>query len=122
MPKITVLFSLAYLLLGLAAFFLTGAVHPTALIPCYFGIVLFVLGLLGQKENLRKHVMHGALLVALLALFGTARSLLKLPAAFAGTAERPAAIYAQAATALLSIAFLTLCIRSFIQARRSRSS
>ena len=122
MPKITLIFSALYIALGLTAFFLTGAVHKTALIPAYFGIVLLVLGLLGQKENLRKHVMHAALLVALLALFGTARSLLKLPSAFDGTAERPFAIYAQAATAVLSIAFLALGIRSFIQARRSRSA
>lgn len=122
MTKITLGFSFAYLLLGLAAFFLTGAVHKTALIPCYFGGVLLALGLLGQKENLRKHMMHAALLVVLLALFGTARSLLKLPSAFDGTAERPFAIYAQAATAVLSIAYLALGIRSFIQARRSRSS
>jgi len=122
MPKITLIFSTLYIALGLAAFFLTGAVHKTALIPAYFGIVLLVLGLLGQKENLRKHVMHAALLVVLLALFGTARSLLKLPSAFDGTAERPFAIYAQAATAVLSITFLALGIRSFIQARRSRSS
>jgi len=122
MPKITLIFSILYIALGLVAFFLTGAIHKTALIPAYFGIVLLVLGLLGQKENLRKHVMHAALLVVLLALFGTARSLLKLPSAFDGTAERPFAIYAQAATAVLSIAFLALGIRSFIQARRSRSA
>ena len=122
MPKITLIFSVLYIALGLAAFFLTGAIHKTALIPACFGIVLLVLGLLGQKENLRKHVMHAALLVVLLALLGTARSLLKLPSAFDGTAERPFAIYAQAATAVLSIALLALGIRSFIQARRSRSS
>jgi len=122
MPKITLIFSILYIALGLAAFFLTGALHKTALIPAYFGVVLLLLGLLGQKENLRKHVMHAALLVVLLALFGTARSLLKLPSAFDGTAERPFAIYAQAATAVLSIAFLALGIRSFIQARRSRSA
>ena len=122
MPKITLYFSTLYITLGLAAFFLTGAVHKTALIPAYFGIVLLVLGLLGQKENLRKHVMHAALLVVLLALFGTARSLLKLPSALDGTAERPFAIYAQAITAVLSIAYLGLGVRSFIQARRSRSS
>lgn len=113
---------MAYLLVGLAGFFLTGAVHKTALIPCYFGVVLLGLGLLGQKESLRKHVMHAALLVVLLALFGTGRSLLKLHSAIDGTAERPFAIYAQAATAILSLTFLTLGIRSFIQARRSRSS
>ena len=122
MPNNTLIFSILYIALGLAAFFLTGAVHKTALIPSYFGIVLLALGLLGQKENLRKHVMHAALVVVLLALLGTARSLLKLPSAFDGTAERPFAIYAQAATAVLSIAYLALGIRSFIQARRSRSS
>ena len=122
MAKITILFSLLYIAVGLGAFFLTGAVHKTALIPAYLGAGLLVLGLLGQKENLRKHMMHAALLVVLLALLGTARSLLKLPSAFDGSAERPFAIYAQAATALLSIAFLALGIRSFIQARRSRSS
>ena len=122
MAKITLIFSILYIALGLAAFLLTGALHKTALIPAYFGVVLLLLGLLGQKENLRKHVMHAALLVVLLALLGTARSLLKLPSAFDGTAERPFAIYAQAATAVLSIAFLALGIRSFIQARRSRSS
>ena len=122
MPKITLIFSALYIVLGVAAFFLTGAVHKTALIPAYFGMVLLILGLLGQKENLRKHVMHAALLVVLLALLGTARSLLRLPSAFDGTAERPFAIYAQAATAVLSISFLALGIRSFIQARHSRSS
>ena len=122
MSNNTLIFSILYIALGLAAFFLTGAVHKTALIPAYFGMVLLILGLLGQKENLRKHVMHAALLVVLLALLGTARSLLRLPSAFDGTAERPFAIYAQAATAVLSISFLALGIRSFIQARRSRSS
>lgn len=122
MPTVTLKFSTAYIGLGLAAFFLTGAVHPTALIPAYIGGALFLLGLLGRKENLRKHVMHAAMVIVLLALFGTVRSLAKLPAAFAGTAERPAAIYAQAVTAALSVAYLALGIRSFIQARRSRSS
>ena len=122
MAKITILFSLLYIAVGLGAFFLTGAVHKTALIPAYIGFVLLVLGLLARKESLRKHVMHAAMTIALLALFGTVRSFLRLPDAFAGTAERPAAVYAQAVTALLSVAYLALGIRSFIQARRSRSA
>ena len=122
MPTITFCFSLGYILLGFTAFLLTGAVHKTALIPAYIGFVLLVLGLLTRKESLRKHVMHAAMTIALLALFGTVRSFLRLPDALAGTAERPAAVYAQAATAALSLAYLALGIRSFIQARRSRSS
>jgi hypothetical protein len=122
MPRITVGFSLAYIALGLAGFFLTGAVHKTALIPAGIGAVLLVLGLLAGKENLRMHVMHAALLIGLLAFLGTARGLMKLPAAFAGTAERPAAVYAQAATAVLSLVYLALGVRSFIAARRARSA
>jgi hypothetical protein len=122
MPRITIGFSLAYIVVGLAGFFLTGAVHKTALIPVVIGAVLLVLGLLANKENLRMHVMHAALLVGLLAFLGTARGLAKLPAAFAGTAERPGAVYAQAATAILSLIYLTFGVRSFIAARRARSA
>lgn len=122
MPRITVVFSLIYIALGLGGFFLTGAVHKTALIPAFIGVVLLVLGLLGGNEKLRMHVMHAALLIGLLALLGTARSLLKLPAAIDGTAERPAAVFAQAATAVLSLVYLALGVRSFIAARRARTS
>lgn len=122
MPRITVIFSLIYIALGLAGFFLTGAVHKTALIPAVIGVVLLVLGLLGNKENLRMHVMHAALLVGLLAFLGTARALPKLPAAFDGTADRPGAVFAQAATAILSLVYLALGVRSFIAARRARTS
>jgi hypothetical protein len=122
MPRITIAFALVYIVLGVAGFFLTGAAHMTALIPAFIGIVLLVLGLLGGNEKLRMHVMHAALLIGLLALLGTARSLLKLPAAFDGTAERPEAVFAQAATAVLSVVYLAVGVRSFIAARRARSA
>lgn len=121
MAQITVIFSLVYIVLGVVGYLLTGGVHMTALIPAFIGVVLLVLGLLGRKEKLRPHVMHAALLIGLLALLGTARSLLKLPAAFDGTAERPEAVFAQAATAVLSVVYLALGVRSFIAARRARA-
>ena len=49
MPRITVVFSVLYIALGLAGYFLTGAVHTTALIPAFIGVVLLVLGLLGSN-------------------------------------------------------------------------
>jgi len=121
MPRITVIFSLLYIALGLGGFFLTGAVHKTALIPAAIGAVLLVLGLLAGNEKLRMHVMHAALLIGLLALLGTVSSLFKLPAAIDGTAARPGAVFAQAATAVLSVIYLALGVRSFITARRARS-
>ena len=122
MPRITVIFSLIYIALGVGGYFLTGGVHKTALIPAAIGVILLVLGLLGSKEKLRMHVMHAALLIGLLALLGTASSLLKLPSAIDGTAARPGAVFAQAATAVLSVIYLGIGVRSFIAARRARSA
>ena len=121
MTSITFIFAFTYILLGLGGFVLTGSTHKTALIPCIFGLLFVVFGLLARKDNLRKHVMHAAVLIALLAFLGTARSLPHLPELFNGTAEKPAAIITQALNASLSLAFIFLAVRSFIQARRARS-
>ena len=122
MSSTTLAFAFAYLLLGISGFVLTGSTNKTALIPCIFGLLFLVFGLLARKDNLRKHVMHAAVLIALLAFLGTARSLPHLPELFNGTAEKPAAIITQAVNAALSLAFILLAVRSFIQARRARSS
>ena len=122
MVPVTLTFALLYLILGVGGFVLTGSTHKTALIPCIFGLLFLAFGLLALKDNLRKHVMHAAVLVALLAFLGTARSLPHLPELFNGTAEKPAAVVTQAINAALSLAFIVLAIRSFIQARRTRNS
>jgi hypothetical protein len=122
MPSTTLAFAFAYLLLGITGFVLTGSTHKTALIPCIFGILFLVFGLLARKDSLRKHVMHAAVLIALLAFFGTARSLTHLPELFNGTAEKPASIITQSLNAGLSLLYIILAVRSFIQARRARSS
>ncbi len=122
MAPITLLFALAYILLGLGGFVLTGSTHKTALIPCAFGILFVLFGLLAFKEKLRKHVMHAAVLIALLAFLGTARALTHLPELFNGTAEKPASIITQSLNAGFSILYIILAVRSFIQARRARLS
>jgi len=122
MTSTTFAFAFAYLVLGIAGFVLTGSTHKTALIPCIFGILFLVFGLLARKDNLRKHVMHAAVLIALLAFLGTARSLPHLPELFNGTAEKPASIITQSLNAGLSLLYIILAVRSFIQARRARSS
>ncbi len=122
MSSTTIVFGFAYLILGISGFVLTGSVHKTALIPCVFGALFLVFGLLGRKESLRKHVMHAAVLIALLAFLGTARALSHLPELFNGTAEKPASIITQSLNAGFSILYIILAVRSFIQARRARLS
>jgi len=122
MTSITLLFAVTYILLGLGGFILTGSIHKTALIPCAFGVLFILFGLLAFKEKLRKHAMHAAVLIALLAFLGTARSLTHLPELLNGTAEKPASIITQSLNAGLSLLYIILAVRSFIQARRARSS
>ena len=122
MSSTTLAFAFAYLVLGIGGFVLTGSTHKTALIPCVFGVLFLIFGLLARKDNLRKHVMHAAVLIALLAFLGTARSLSHLPELLNGTAEKPAAITTQSLNASLSLLYIILAVRSFIQARRARSS
>ena len=122
MPSTTLTFAFAYLVLGIGGFVLTGSTHKTALIPCFFGVLFLIFGLLARKDNLRKHAMHAAVLVALLALLGTAKALAYLPDLFRGTSEKPAAVITQSLNAGLSILYIFLAVRSFIQARRARSS
>ena len=122
MSSTTLVFAFAYLVLGVAGFVLTGSTHKTALIPCVFGVLFLIFGLLARKDNLRKHLMHAAVLIALLAFLGTARSLSHLPELFNGTAEKPASIITQSLNAGLSLLYIILAVRSFIQARRARSS
>ncbi len=108
--------------LGFGGWFATGQESPTALIPAGFGLLLAALGLLARKENLRKHAMHGAAMVGLLGLLGSARGLMGLPALLGGTAERPAAVISQTLMAVLCAVFVWLCVRSFIAVRRAREA
>lgn len=123
MPSTSITFGSLLILIGLIGYIygnMQGHASFTALIPSIFGILLVVFGFLAKsKENLRKHLMHAAVVIALLGFLGTVSSFLKLGALFAGTAERPAAVVAQFATAVVCLIFIILCVKSFIDARRN---
>ncbi|MDX2080259.1 MAG: hypothetical protein SFU53_05695 [Terrimicrobiaceae bacterium] len=121
MPKLAIVFGVLLDLLGTAAFLATGASHFTALIPVFFGTPLIICGILALSQpGIRKHVMHVAALFGLLGtLGGLGMGLPKLGALLAGTAERPLAIQLQIAMGVLSLVFVILCVKSFIDARRA---
>ena len=125
MPKITLLTGSLLIVLGILSYVLTGMESKTALIPAIFGIVYVILGALGYKDNLRKHVMHVAAALALISLFPTFKgtiNAIKLITGAAVEVARPAAAYAQGLMFLISLTFLILCIRSFVIARLMRKS
>lgn len=112
-------FGIVLILVGLGGYFGTGTTSWTALIPSIIGALLAVFGVVGLKEHLRMHAMHGAVLVALLGALGSLGRL--VPALIKGTGA-PAALISQGVTALLCSIFVVLCVRSFIAARKAREA
>jgi uncharacterized membrane protein len=121
MATTTLGFGAILVLIGVVGYLASGRASPTALIPAVIGAVLVLCGVLARKESMRKHAIHAALVVALLALLGTAGGVVKLIRWGLGTApERPMAVAAQAVTAALCVGFIVLGIRSFRAARKAR--
>lgn len=111
---------MAVIILGLAGYFLSGAVSLTALIPAAFGPVIALAGALARDESKRKHAMHAA--VALLGFLGSIRGVRQIGDLFAGTAARPAAVVSQTIMAVLTLGYIVMAVRSFVQARRRRTA
>ncbi len=121
MPHIAMVFGLLLALLGVGGFVGTGNEHPTALIPAGFGLLLILLGALARKESLRKHAMHLAAAVGLLGAIGAGIMLL-MPLIEGTGIARPVAYACTAVMCALCLAFVGLCVNSFVQARRRRAA
>ncbi|MEX1010639.1 MAG: hypothetical protein WDZ29_01115 [Balneolaceae bacterium] len=124
MPKLTQALGYFLIVLGVAAYFLTGMESVTALIPAFFGLVFAGLGYLATtNEAMRKHAMHAALLLAILGLAGSFGGLVQLLGALGGgEVERPAAAIAQSLMAISCLSFLIMGIKSFIAARKGETA
>lgn len=123
MAKVTLVVAVLLIALGLAGFLGTGSQHPTALIPTWFGVVLGIFGFLAisPSEKRRKLFMHVNVTIGLIGFlgaavkgitgYGNARS--------AGLEPDRIALASQGAMAALLLIYVLLCVRSFIDARRS---
>ena len=121
MAKATIGFGILLIVVGSWGFFATGSQHPTALIPLYFGLVLFWSGVLAIKPERRALWMHIAVTVGLLGFLGAAvQAIREYVAAHGAPLAHPAAVEAQTAMAGICLVFVLLCVRSFIAARRGR--
>jgi len=123
MAKVTLVFAVLLAALGVVSYVSTGSAHPTALIPLWFGLALALFGFLAisPDEKRRKLFMHINVTIALLGFLGAGGR-----AAFAfihansvGKSPDAAAVGSQLAMAGLTLIYVILCVRSFINARRS---
>jgi hypothetical protein len=125
MPRITLYTGALLIFTGICFYVLTGSAHPTALIPCWFGLALAICGSLAANGSPRKLkiFMHIALTVALIGfLTGAILAILELIHSGGFPLLHPHAADEQLLMALLCQIFVILCIRSFIAARRARTA
>jgi hypothetical protein len=118
----TIGFGVVLILLGLVGYFGSGMASPTALIPAIFGLLLVVFGAMARDDKKRKMAMHIAVVIGLLGFLGSASGLISLPAVLSGgPVERPMAVVSKSIMAVLMAVYVAMCVKSFINARRSRA-
>jgi hypothetical protein len=119
MAKLTLVFAVLLIALGLAGFFGTGHTHYTALIPAWIGLALGIGGWLAisPDERRRKLFMHINVTLGLVGFVGTVAEIF-LSCASAKPLDLTATT-AKLALAWLLLIYLFLCMRSFLFARRS---
>jgi uncharacterized membrane protein len=122
MAKLSILWGLIFIFMGLYGYFGISSESITALIPTFFGIPLLVLGWIGLNEKYLKHTMHAAAMLNLLGFAGTVSGFIKFIKMLGGTeTTRPAAVTVQAIMTILCLIFLIFAIKSFIDARKNRT-
>jgi hypothetical protein len=123
MAKVTLVFAVLMVILGLAGYLGTGSQHPTALIPTWFGLALGLFGFLAisPSESRRKLFMHVNVTIGLIGFLGGAIEAVRGYAAAraAGLQPDPIALASKATMAGLMLVYVLLCVKSFIDARRS---
>ena len=121
MPSVSITCGIVLILIGVSGYIYglaTGHASITAFIPAIVGILLAILGFAARsKENLRKHLMHAAVLIGLIGFLLPAGRLLSKISELTFSA----AVVSQVLMALVCLLFVVLAVRSFIEARRSRT-
>jgi hypothetical protein len=117
MGPVTIGFGILFIALGLIGY-LPRQTSLTALIPAAIGLAFVVLGFLARQDRLRMHAMHAAALLGLVGFIGSVVMVVR--ALSRGEIQVPLAFTMQILMAIGCAAFLGLCIKSFIDARRRR--
>ncbi len=123
MVKVTLIFAVLLIALGLAGYLGTGSAHPTALIPAWIGVALGFGGLLAisPSEKRRKIFMHINVTIGLLGFLGGAAEIIRsfVAASRVSTSVIGIAMASKLAMTALLMIYVLLCVRSFVAARRS---
>jgi len=115
-PNLAIISGLILIIWAFFSYFASGSSSFTALIPSFFGMPLFILGVLSNRdESKRHHYMHASMIFALFSAFGGLR-LFQL--------EDPSnlALASHIILLLVGVIFMVGGILSFRHARKLRES
>ena len=115
-PNLAIISGLILIIWAVFSYFASGSSSFTALIPSFFGMPLFILGILSNRdESKRHHYMHASMIFALFSAFGGLR-LFQL--------EDPStlALASHIILLIVGVIFLVGGILSFRHARKLRES
>ena len=115
-PNLAIISGLILIVWAFFSYFASGSSSFTALIPSFFGIPLFILGVLSNRdESKRHHYMHASMIFALFSAFGGLR-LFQL--------EDPSnlALASHIILLIVGVIFMVGGILSFRHARKLRES
>ena len=118
MAKISIAFALALIILGFACYFGAEPEHrsPTAYIfPAGDGLFILIGGLLALNPKFHMHAMHIAVLFGLLGFIAALGGLI-------GRKPHGLGLIDMLGMLILTGTFTALCVRSFIQSRRARTT
>src|ERR1035438_3967344 len=120
MAKITLVFAILLVALGLIGYLGTGSQHPTALIPAWIGLLLGLFGwrAVSPDERRRRLSMHISVTIGLVGFVGAVAEIIRNLAS--SKALDMTALEAKMALAWLLLIYVALCARSFSAARRLR--
>jgi hypothetical protein len=124
MAKLTLVFAVLLVALGLIGYIGTGSQYVTALIPVWFGLALGVFGWLSisPSEGRRKLFAHINVTIGLVGLIGGAVEAVRgyLSAKAKGLVPDQIALASKITMTALLLIYVILCVRSFIAARAAR--
>jgi hypothetical protein len=121
LAKVTLLFAVALIVLGLAGYLGTGSQHSTALIPTWFGLALGIFGFLAMSpnESRRKLFKHISVTIGLLGFLGATAEAIRgyVHARSLGLDPDQIALASKVTMAGVMLIYVILCVRSFVNAR-----
>jgi peptidoglycan/LPS O-acetylase OafA/YrhL len=124
MAPLAIVFGLGLVILGGVLY---GMADPerqslTAFIPSGFGLALVISGLIAMNEKARKHAMHVSALIGLVGfLIPSILVARKVMSDDPNNDQWGLATIGQAVMAVLSLVYLALCVKSFVDARRRQA-